>query len=246
MAKICIDPGHGGQDRANRGPTGYIEADGALDISLRLAAKLRPLGHEVKLTRDKDMTLSLAERAQIANSWGADIFISEHTNAGPSTARGVEVIHSIHGGPGQKLAQLIYDELVALGLPGRRVFSRESESRPGQDYYGVIRMTKMPAVIVESEFHTNPAAEKLLRDSTWREKIAEAQARAILKFLGPAKKEEKKGEEDVTKTKVLFEGQELEGFIVDGRTYVEVRKLCEKIGLKVYWNGKKKQVEVHR
>lgn len=243
MAKICIDPGHGGSDRANRGPTGYIEADGVLDISLRLATKLRAAGHQLKLTREKDMTLSLAERAHIANNWGADIFISEHTNAGPTEARGVEVIHSIHGGPGQRLSQLIYDELVSIGLPGRKVYSRESQNHPGQDYYGVIRMAKMPAVIVESEFHTNPEAEKLLKDPTWREKIAEAQAKAILKFLGPTQKEES---EEVQKTKVIFEGKDLDGFIVDGRTYVEVRKLCEMIGLKVYWNDQKKKVEVSK
>lgn len=243
MAKICIDPGHGGSDRANRGPTGYIEADGVLDISLRLAAKLRAAGHEIKLTRDKDMTLTLEQRAKIANDWGADIFVSEHSNAGPSpSARGVEVIHSIHGGPGKKLAQLIYDELVALGLPGRKVYSRQSEKYPGKDYYGVIRMTKMPAVIVENEFHTNPEAEKILKDPAWREKIAEAQTRAIMKFFGQATKKE----DGVTKTKVVFEGQELEGFIVDRRTYVEVRKLCEMIGLKVYWNQKTQKVEVYK
>jgi N-acetylmuramoyl-L-alanine amidase len=243
MAKICIDPGHGGTDRANRGPTGYIEADGVLDISLRLAAKLRA-GHQVKLTRYKDMTLSLAERAKIANEWGADIFISEHTNAGPPAARGVEVIHSIHGDSGQKLAQLIYNELVAIGLPGRKVYSRESQNHPGQDYYGVIRMAKMPAVIVESEFHTHPETEKLLKDPTWREKIAEAQAKAILKFFG--QNVANKGDDDLVKTKVLFDGEELEGVIIDNKTYVEVRKLCEKVKLKVYWNDKKKQVEVSK
>jgi N-acetyl-anhydromuramyl-L-alanine amidase AmpD len=56
-----------------------------------------------------------------------------------------------------------------------------------------------------------------------------------------------KGEdEDVIKTKVLFEGMELEGFIKDKTTYVEIRKLCEALGLKVYWNDKKKQVEVSK
>lgn len=245
MAKICIDPGHGGADRANRGPTGYIEADGVLDISLRLAAKLRAAGHQVKLTRDKDMTLSLAERARIANNWGADIFISEHTNAGPLTARGVEVIHSIHGGNGKKLAQFIYDELIAIGLPGRRIFSRESIKHPGYDYYGVIRMTKMPAVIVESEFHSHPEAEKLLKDPAWREKIAEAQARAILKFFGIETEEEVVSITNARKTKVLFDDKELEGLIIDGVTYVELRRLCTKIGLKVHWNEHKKQAEVY-
>lgn len=56
-----------------------------------------------------------------------------------------------------------------------------------------------------------------------------------------------KGEdEDVTKTKILFEGKELDGFIKENKTYVEVRKLCEALGLKVVWNPNTKTVEVRR
>ncbi|MDN5332206.1 MAG: N-acetylmuramoyl-L-alanine amidase [Tepidanaerobacteraceae bacterium] len=53
-------------------------------------------------------------------------------------------------------------------------------------------------------------------------------------------------EENVVRIKILFEGKELDGFIKDGKAYVEVRKLCEALGLKVYWNDKKKQVEVSK
>ncbi|MCF6097104.1 N-acetylmuramoyl-L-alanine amidase [Thermovorax subterraneus] len=55
-----------------------------------------------------------------------------------------------------------------------------------------------------------------------------------------------KGEEDVVRIKVLFDGREMDGFIKDGKAYVEVRKLCEALGLKVYWNEKEKKVEVSR
>lgn len=53
-------------------------------------------------------------------------------------------------------------------------------------------------------------------------------------------------EEKVDKTKVVFNGKELEGFIKDGKTYVEVRKLCEMLGLKVIWNAQKRIVEVSK
>lgn len=59
MKRIFIDPGHGGSDRYNRGPTGYVEADGALDIALKLRNKLQSIGFDVGMTRDKDTTVAL-------------------------------------------------------------------------------------------------------------------------------------------------------------------------------------------
>lgn len=53
-----------------------------------------------------------------------------------------------------------------------------------------------------------------------------------------------KEDENVTPTKVIYKGKELDGFIKDGTTFVEVRKLCEAFGKKVIWNEQKKVVEV--
>ena len=50
MKRIVIDAGHGGSDRANRGPTGYVEADGVLDISLKLRKILADSGYTVMMT----------------------------------------------------------------------------------------------------------------------------------------------------------------------------------------------------
>ncbi len=68
LYRIFIDPGHGGSDRANRGPTGYVEADGALDIALRLRSKLQALGFIVGMSRDKDVTVSLTQRGKMAHT----------------------------------------------------------------------------------------------------------------------------------------------------------------------------------
>ena len=71
--KVFLDPGHGGEDRSNRGPTGYVEADGMLDVCLKLRNELLSTGaFEVKLSRDKDMTVGVRERGQMAAKWGAD------------------------------------------------------------------------------------------------------------------------------------------------------------------------------
>lgn len=185
MKKIGIDPGHGGSDRSNRGPTGYIEADGVLDISKHCANELLNNGYEIVMTRDKDTSLSLRTRANILNKAGVDIAVSIHSNAaGDHRVRGIETIHSINpNSPGQKLARVIYDRLKNdLGLPGRRVFSRESETTPGTDYYGMIKHTTMPCVIVEVEFHSNPKAEALLKDPDFRKRVGVSIARGITEF----------------------------------------------------------------
>ncbi len=78
--KIVLDPGHGGDDP---GATGFVvEKEVTLDISLRLAAMLRErLGAQVVLTRGDDATLTLPSRTALANTEGADLFVSIHANA---------------------------------------------------------------------------------------------------------------------------------------------------------------------
>ncbi len=190
--KIVLDPGHGGKDRSNRGPTGYVEADGVLDIAL----KTRPLlsGYfDVRLTRETDTTVDLYQRPQMANEWGAHLFISIHTNAGPSTAEGIESYCSLNGEWGdiyhqeaQRVATILQEELVKVtklkdrGVKTRLVESQGSEIY-GKDYYAVIRRAQCPAVILEIGFHTNPKEEALLKTESFRQTIAEAIATGLKK-----------------------------------------------------------------
>lgn len=93
VGRVVIDPGHGGRDPGTIGPTtGVQEKDVTLDIALELARLLRSRpGFEVRLTRSSDEAVSLAERAETANRWDADAFISIHVNAYANPEfRGVE------------------------------------------------------------------------------------------------------------------------------------------------------------
>jgi N-acetylmuramoyl-L-alanine amidase len=90
---IVIDPGHGGHDTGTISPTGLREKDLVLDVARRLRSyiKQRYPDIEVVLTRDTDRFIALEERTAIANSRRADLFISVHANASPSSvASGVE------------------------------------------------------------------------------------------------------------------------------------------------------------
>ncbi len=90
---IVIDAGHGGRDPGAVGQRGTLEKDIVLDISKRLAKRIRErLDIEVVLTRSGDYFLPLSRRTQIANNEGADLFISIHANAAFNRdARGFEV-----------------------------------------------------------------------------------------------------------------------------------------------------------
>jgi N-acetylmuramoyl-L-alanine amidase len=193
LIKVMLDPGHGGSDRANKGPTGYVEADGVLDISLKVKKKLLSTGRfDVKLTREKDMTLGLTERGQMAARWGAQLFISEHTNATGKvpnkTVRGVAVYESVDL-PDEAFAEEMAKAIAeAVGIPNRGGHVRESQKYPGEDYYTVIDAAQdggVPHVLlIESAFHDNIQDEAILKDPAKRDLIAEAQVKVICKKFG--------------------------------------------------------------
>jgi len=149
--KIFVDIGHGGTDPGAQA-NGIIEKNINLTVGLKLKELLLAKGFDVKLSRESDTTLSLTERTNMANAWGADYFISVHHNAGGGD--GWEVIHTIHTkqSEGDELAGAIGKEFTKTGQNMRRIFSRESTKYPGTDYYTVINKTKMAAVITEFAF----------------------------------------------------------------------------------------------
>ena len=90
--RIVIDAGHGGHDPGTTGRSGLMEKDLVLDVALRLEKMVRQeLRAEVLLTRSTDVFIPLEERTAIANSRGADLFLSIHANASRNArARGIE------------------------------------------------------------------------------------------------------------------------------------------------------------
>ncbi|MEW6772326.1 MAG: N-acetylmuramoyl-L-alanine amidase, partial [Bacillota bacterium] len=189
---VCLDPGHGGRDRANRGPTGYVEADGTLAIALYCRDTLQAAGLTVVMTRETDRDLAppgaysqaqdLAARAQVANRAGANCFVSVHTNAAASAAaHGTETYHYPGSALGEKLARAIQAAVVsALGTYDRGVKSAN---------FAVLRQTTMPAALVEVAFHTNPGEEALLKTPDFQRRAGEAIARGILDFFRDRREE---------------------------------------------------------
>ena len=184
--KIYIDQGHNPRDY-NTGAegNGFFEQDITYDVGKRLYALLsaRP-EFEVKLSRPTSDTVlgtnnasSLTERVREANSWGADVFISLHTNASLNeNATGSEaLIYSRSSTVALELSDDILRELnLATGLRNRGV-----KERPG---LYVLRRTNMPAVLVEMGFITNPTDAELMAYSP--DLFARGIYRGILKYYG--------------------------------------------------------------
>ena len=126
--KIFLDPGHGGQDRKNIGiKKRVVEADVNLKVALYLRDYLTRAGAIVFMSRDKDTTVSLADRVKMATESGADIFISIHHNAMPgdeNTYYASTWYHAVEGDPkfhpcNRDLARYIQRDLAyALRISG--------------------------------------------------------------------------------------------------------------------------------
>lgn len=170
--KIVVDAGHGGHDSGARGAQSN-EKDHALDISRRLRNYLINQGATVFMTREDDRFISLQGRVDFAHRRAADIFFSVHINSFRSTSAGTETFY--YSGKSKALAGEVQKELIkATGLRNRGISSAR---------FFVIRKTRMPSVLTETAFISNPREEKLLVNAGFRDRVAQAMARGITNYV---------------------------------------------------------------
>ena len=183
--RIFIDQGHNPQNpNAGAEGNGLREQDITYTVGQELARLLRQNGnYEVALSRNSPTEIlgssnagSLAARVRAANAFGADYFISIHTNAADNpAANGSEQLVFRLSGVAYQLAQSIATQLAATtGLRNRGVIAR-----PG---LYVLRRTAMPAVLSEIGFITNPSDAALM--SSRPDLFALGIYRGILAYLG--------------------------------------------------------------
>ena len=180
--RIAVDPGHGGDDPGAIGPSGETEADLVFPLAARFADLLEAEGAEVMLTRGPHDAPTDSQRARLANEAAADLLISLHLNAYPSeVAEGVASYYWEHGGiasePGEHLAGWLQDCLVACDAVDCRAHGKA---------YPILRETRMPAVIVEPGFITNPAECKRIADPVLAEVLVQAMVRGVRGYFRSA------------------------------------------------------------
>lgn len=189
MAKIYINPGHGGNDSGAVGLGGRMEKTDNLKYASAVAKLLAAAGHTVKLERNDDTFISVVGIARKANEWNADYFISFHRNAGGEDANGAEcLVCSTASTKSKQLAQAITAAMVEVGFRNRGVKVQDTNTY-------VLKNTKMPATTVECGFVTN-AKDNLLFDTKFDEIVTKI-AKAIVSIIGGTIPEVKKEEAPV-------------------------------------------------
>lgn len=182
---FVLDAGHGGSDPGavdgkDDDNLYSEEADMNLEYAIAFGERLIELGAFVIYTRTENVFVPITERVRLANNEPiVNAFISMHFNASATNkaARGMEVLAYKEGGEGYRLATAIRDAAKATGIP---IFNSGLSIRPD---LGVLRLTKMPAVLIETGFITTPEEEKLLRSVTYRRVIVEAAVKGVLNWL---------------------------------------------------------------
>jgi N-acetylmuramoyl-L-alanine amidase len=203
---VVIDPGHGGTDPGHVVPDGALrwnEADIVYDLASRLEGRLAAAGVRVQLTRGPAPRSCLpdADRAQLANSLGADVFISLHIDghANPA-AEGVATYHygtnnGVTSATGERLAGLVQREIVArTGLGDCRTHAKS---------WDLLRLTRMPAVRVEVGYLTSPADRGRLVDPRFRDRVVEAIVAAVQRMYFPIEQDVPTGSIDVSELRAI-------------------------------------------
>ncbi len=143
---VCLDPGHGGSDPGALGIY-YEEADANLDVSWETRNYLEQVsGVVVGMTRETDISLTLADRCAFANSGGYDRFMCQHHNAFNTTVQGTETYchNDSLGGPSQDLRDEVHPEIIWA-------FGYNDRGTKTADFY-VLRNTNMPSILGEGSF----------------------------------------------------------------------------------------------
>src|SRR5213596_2328497 len=188
---VVLDPGHGGYDKGQVSRYGN-EKDFALDVARKLRPLLQAKGLRVIMTREGDYFVPLEVRAQIANAARNSIFVSIHFNGtnddpnatgfeifsftprgAPSTSDSAVRSSSFNMQPGSQvdahsmaLSACIYHSLLGHIPEYDRGIKRAR--------FAVLRLTKVPAVLIEGGFLTERGESRLISNKDWRAKLAAA------------------------------------------------------------------------
>ncbi len=243
MSKVIIlDPGHGGSDPGAVG-NGLKEKDLNLVISLATRDELAGYDCTVKMTRTKDVYVSLAARAAMGK--GAALFVSQHNNAFNSTAaRGFETFcyNGALVGATLKYRDAIHAALLpyikSLGVPDR--------GKKRYNHY-ITRVPPCSVTLVEYMFVTNPTDAALLKKAAVQKELGRLTAVGIAKALGLKKKvAAPKPAPPATKLPAIDRAIGIEvagktadepGYLINNATYVRAAYLIELTGGQVTGHG---------
>ncbi len=202
---VCIDPGHQAKSDSSQEPigpgatqtkervsagttgveTGVPEYEVNLQISMNLKARLEAAGVKVVMTRTvNDVNISNSERAAVANKTKADLFVRVHGDGSPDpSTTGVTILYPSPNGwtkafsaDSKRAAEAVHDSVIAsTGASSAGLQAREDLSG--------FNWSKVPVILVECGFMTNPVEDKLLVSPHYQDKLAQGMTDGILDYL---------------------------------------------------------------
>jgi len=193
---ICIDPGHGGKDTGKIQRSNY-EKTFTLLLAQEVATRLKTFNLNVVMTRKKDETLELSDRTEFASRKKADLFVSLHYNAASPNISGVEVYclapaglassnegggrsgrHACPGNNQNSQNILLAQKVQRMILHGTGLEDRGLK----RSRFQVLRDARMPAILIEGGFMTNPGDAKKIYDPKFRARMAQCIVDGIIAY----------------------------------------------------------------
>ena len=186
---FVVDPGHGVRypdgsplNVGAVGPDGIAEAKVTLAVGEDLAHLLRAAGSHVVLTRSYAAPYRIGSvirvdnraRAALANDLGATAFVAIHADASTDPSRRGTSVFWLRSNS-VALAQAMRAQLATLGMG-------ESEFRARD--LAVTNEARVPAVLVELGFVSNPQQERILATPAFQERAAHALYEAVVRTFG--------------------------------------------------------------
>lgn len=199
-AVLVIDPGHGGADAGTKSVVhSYYEKDFTLDWALRLQALMTARGCQVFLTRSNDADIALSNRVAFATQHNANVFLSLHFNSAgqDSYEAGLETYCLTPAGMPSSLTRGFADEVswtfpnnafdaqnLRLALSVHRALLQVNghldRGVRRARFPTVLRGQQRPAVLIEGGYLSNRREAEQIAEPGYRQRLAEAVARALL------------------------------------------------------------------
>ncbi|MCQ6559354.1 N-acetylmuramoyl-L-alanine amidase [Paenibacillus mendelii] len=248
---VALDDGHGMETPGKRTPVfpaqsglegetkkGYMhENEFNRAVVAKCKAHLERSEIDVLLTAPGDDDPSLTDRTHLANSKGANLFVSVHANAFTGmwgSAKGVETYCYPGSKTGRAFAAVLHKHLIEHTYQVNRGV-READ-------FAVLRRTNMPAALVEAAFMDNLEEATLLVSDAFRSECAEEIARGVCEFLCVEFVEEPIEkpaiQPTVHKVAIAVNGNliEVSGFMREGNSFVPIRAIGDAAGTPVGWD----------
>lgn len=203
MVKIVLDAGHEGVEK-NLDPGAVANGLKEAELTLKIAKHIYDMlgeyeGVQLKLTRTGNQSLSLSQRAKIANDWKADFFLSIHINAGGGTGFESYIYNGNVSAATVAYQNVIHSEIMrAIGNVKDRGKKRAN--------YAVLRETKMPAILTENLFIDNVSDATKLKSEQFLLQVAHGHVQGIVQAFG-LKKKAKPQSKQKTSDKKLYRVQ---------------------------------------